>query len=409
MTAVNGGIENGHGVHLEFDGEIITPTEGRIRHLKDIPNIQTLEIPPIDYLVPGLIARNTITLWTGADGTAKTFLAQSMAIAVATGGYFLGRKCQSSEVLYLDYENPSFAIRDRLDLMTGGQALPGLHVWGTWLEQQPPQIGSELLLTIAKESRPLLFIDPFRYAHNAEENDSTEMMAVMQHLRYCATAGCGVVVLHHPAKAEGSTGRGSSCIKGAADVAFLQELSDESGLIALKCTKNRFGETHPITIKPNFDQGTFEVTDSPEFTKRTVESEKLLKIIVDEPGLSQNSIYKKAGMKKSRLVELLKVGRNSLWEEVQQGRSFAYVPIVPKTGNNAGNNGTGQWLGGCSSVPSSYKREQGTAPVRPTLIVPERLTEKPNGKALPSCPNCGSFAIYTDGSCQTCDAGGATC
>ncbi len=390
-------------VHVDFDQSIISPSPGTIRRLADIPNLQTMEIPPIDYLVPGMISRNTITLWTGADGTAKTFLAMKMAIAVATGGEFLGRRCQQAEVLYLDYENPSFAIRDRLDLMTGEIAVPNLHVWGTWLEHQPPQVGSELLLTIAKESRPLIFIDPFRYSHSAEENDSTEMMAIMQHLRYCAAAGGAVVILHHPAKTEGSTGRGSSAIKGAVDVAFLQELADpnDGGLITLKCIKNRFGETHPVTIRPNFDEGSFEVTDSPQFIRQTTEREKLLQIIKQTPGMSQNALYKQAGMKKSRLVSLLKEG-SGLWEERKDGRSILYFPIVPKTGNNAGNNGTGQGVGGCSSVPSSYKREQGTIPFRPSLVVPEQI-EKPNDKTLPCCPACGSFALYRDGSCQTCE------
>src|SRR5213593_4751464 len=158
---MRGAMSGTNGVHLEFNEQIITPVP--IRKLGDIPNIQTMEIPPIDYLVPGLISRKTITLWTGTDGTAKTYLAQKMAIAVATGGEFLGRRCQQAEVLYLDFENPSFAVRDRLDLMSGGVVIPNLHVWGTWCEQQPPQIGTELLLTIAKESQPLIVIDPFRY------------------------------------------------------------------------------------------------------------------------------------------------------------------------------------------------------------------------------------------------------
>jgi RecA-family ATPase len=182
---------NEHGQPIEFSEEA-----GKIRRLEDIPNIQTIEIPPIDYLVPGMIARNTLNLWAGADGTAKTFLAMRMALAVATGGLFLGRRCQRARVLYLDYENPSFAIRDRMDLMTGGTVAPDLHIWGTWLEQQPPQIGSELLLTIAKDSKPLIIVDPFRYAHGAEENDSTAMMGIMQCLRYCAAAGGAVIVLH---------------------------------------------------------------------------------------------------------------------------------------------------------------------------------------------------------------------
>jgi hypothetical protein len=396
--------ENIPGVALQFDASAIAP---KIRRLEDIPHLQAMEIPPIDYLVPAMIARNTITLWTGSDGTAKTFLAQRMAIAVASGGTFLGRRCQKCPVLYLDYENPAFAIKDRLDLMTGEKLIPDLHVWGTYLEQQPPQIGSELLLSIAKESKPLLFIDPFRYAHGAEENDSTEMMAIMQQLRYCAAAGSAVVILHHPSKAEGSTGRGSSCIKGAADVAFLQELSEESGLITVKCIKNRFGETHPVTIRPNFEEGTFHVTDSPEFTKRTADTDKLLQIISDEPGMTQNAIYKQSGMKKSRCIDLLKAGRESLWKEKNEGNALLYFPVVPGVREQSGNKGTSQGVLGCSSVPSLYKREQGTASSGPVQIVPEQISEKLNGKAMSSCSVCGSYAVYPekDGrvTCMTCE------
>jgi putative DNA primase/helicase len=209
------------GVRIDFD---TAPTAAiaageHIRRFDEIPDVRTMEIEPIEFLVDGMISRNTITLWTGTDGTAKTFLIQKLAIAIATGNPFLGRRCQASDVLYLDYENPSFAVRDRLDLMAGDCPTPRLKTWGTWLKNQPPQIGNELLLTIAKETRPLIIVDPFRYSHGAEENDSTEMMAVMQQLRFCAASGGAVIVVHHPAKSEGSTGRGSSAIRGAVDCA----------------------------------------------------------------------------------------------------------------------------------------------------------------------------------------------
>ncbi len=395
-----------HGVPMEFDGAPTRQIAAKIRGFDQIPDIMTMEIPPICWLVDDMIARETITLWTGTDGTAKTFLAQRMAIAVALGGEFLGRRCQRNPVLYLDYENPSFAVRERLDLMAGGP-IGGLKVWGTWNEEQPPQIGNELLLTIAKDTKPLVIVDPFRYSHGAEENDSTEMMAVMQHLRYCAAAGGAVVILHHPAKTEGSTGRGSTAIKGAVDVAYLQEMSEETGLITLACTKNRFGERHSVTIRPDYDEGTFTVTDSPQFTKRADDLETLGKIIAETLGLTQNAIYKKSGMKKSRLVALLKAGKDGLWEERQQGSSLLYFPIVPKTGNKQGTREQVKGSRGCSSVPSPYRREQGTIPVlRPEAVVPEQVPQKSNSKTLDSCPACGSFALYRNAAggttCQTC-------
>jgi len=91
------------GVHVEFDAYPTQQMADKIRGFVSIPDILTMNIPAIEWLVDGMIARKTITLWTGSDGTAKTFLAQKMAIAVASGGSFLGRRCQRSPVLYLDY------------------------------------------------------------------------------------------------------------------------------------------------------------------------------------------------------------------------------------------------------------------------------------------------------------------
>jgi hypothetical protein len=302
--------------------------------------------------------------------------------------------------------------------MTKG--LDELKIWGTWLEHQPPLIGSELLLTIAKETRPFILFDPFRYSHSAEENDSTEMMGIMQHLRYCAAAGCAVVVLHHPAKTEGSTGRGSSVIKGAADVAFLQEMADpnDGGLITLKCIKNRFGETLSITIRPKFDQGTFEVTDSPQFTKRAADTEKLLQIITETPGLTQNGVFQKSAMGRNRVIDLLKSGKGTWWEE-REGRDHGHKamryypctahPVQPQY------TGTGREGLDCTGVLLPLGGVHGTTPSRPGLVVPdhpELITEKPNGKTLPPCPACGGFALYRekDGTvtCQTC-TGVVTC
>jgi hypothetical protein len=339
-----------------------------IRRFDDIPDLMTMNVEPIEYLVDDMIARGTITLWTGTDGTAKTFLVQEMAIAVAKGSPFLGRHCQRCPVLYLDYENPSFAVKERLELMAKGP-VDGLKVWGTWVDQQPPQIGDEILLTIARETKPLIIVDPFRYAHTAEENDSTEMMAVMRHLRSYAAAGGAVVVLHHPAKAEGSTGRGSSAIRGAVDVAFQQDLSDESRQITLRCVKNRFGERMIVTIRPDFEEGTFEVTDSPEFRQRAADLDKLQKIIEEAPGQSQNAIYKASGMKKTRLIEMLKAGKDSLWDEQKDGQSFRYFPLVSRKGNNLGNKGTGQGSGGCSPVPIPLDGNRGQASLLTQQVV----------------------------------------
>ena len=373
-------------------------SESRIRSFADIPDITNLPIPQVEYLVPALgIARNTITLWTGSDGEGKTYLAQVMALAVARGDTFLGMICQQAQVLYLDLENPGYVVQDRMQSLLDDRTAPGgLRFWGTWLEidQQPPHAGSELLLTIAKETKPLVIVDPFRYFHDGEENDSTAMAGVMQYLRACAAHGCAVVILHHPAKAEGSTGRGSSAIRGACDLALLHTLDKESALITLKVDKNRFGPPRTITIRADFEEGRFDVTDAPYISRRKDELAKLEQIIQQQPGIGQNAIWKASGIQRNRLQKLLSEGCGTLWHVMPgPNRAKLYHPgkvvhVVPVPQSISG---TTVESGG--EVVRVVRRTMGGTTVSPT----------DHAKTLPSCPKCGSYALYRDGSCMSCE------
>jgi hypothetical protein len=127
-----------------------------------------------------------------------------------------------------------------------------------------------------------------------------------------------VILLHHPAKTEGSTGRGSSAIRGACDLAFLHSLDRESGLITLKVDKNRHGETRTITMRADFEAGRFDVTEAPYITRRKDELAKIERIIEGDPGITQNGIAKVSGIHRNRLPRLLEEGRGTLWHS-QQG------------------------------------------------------------------------------------------
>jgi archaellum biogenesis ATPase FlaH len=370
-------------------------TQAKIRSFADIPNVITMDLPPMEQIVPALgIARNTIVLWTGADGDGKTFLVQAMAIAVARGSEFLSMPCQKTPVLYVDLENPAYMVQSRLRPMVADEQIQDLRIWGIWCDQQPPQAGSELLLTIAKETRPLIIVDPFRYFHGAEENDSTAMSGIMQYLRACAAYGAAVILLHHPAKTEGSTGRGSSVIRGACDLAFLHSLDKESGLITLKVDKNRHGESRTIIIRADFEDGLFDVTEAPYITRRKDELAKIQEIITSQPGITQNGIAKVCGIRKGRLGKLMEEGCGTLWN-VQLGSNRSKLFYPPSGGSVAreplGTSGTTGKSGGV--VVPVVRRLIGGTTVPPT----------DPGKTLPSCKNCGSFALYRDGSCMTCE------
>ena len=99
------------GIPLPFDSELLDSSSRKIRTLDDIPDVMTLSFPRLEYFVDDLIPRGSVIVWAGIGGTAKSMPAQSLGVAVSTGGSFLGRNCQTAPCLYLDYENPGFSVR----------------------------------------------------------------------------------------------------------------------------------------------------------------------------------------------------------------------------------------------------------------------------------------------------------
>jgi hypothetical protein len=323
--------------------------------------------------------------------------------------------CQQTPVLYLDLENPAYTVQGRMQSVAGeGLTIPSLKVWGIWNEQQPPAFGDALLLTIAKDTKPVIVIDPFRYWHSAEENDSTAMSAVMQYCRALAAYGCAVILLHHPAKTEGSTGRGSSAIRGACDLALVHSLDKDSGLITLKVDKNRNGESRKITIRADFEEGRFEVADSPYLARRNDDMAQIEEIIKAQPGITQNRIVKASGLARKRVPALLDEGRGTRWHSKPGPRNAKlYYAGQDSTGSlvltGASDGDTSQ--NGTESTSSNgtgflQGNGRGLVPLvrRPIDDTSEPVPD-PDTKTLPSCPKCGSFALYRDGSCMTCEDG----
>lgn len=334
---------------IEHLGEQRTELSGKCpRRLEDIPEIQLLDIPPADYIVPALgIARNTITLWTGEDGSGKTILAQAMSAAVAQGQSFLGMRCQQCPVLYLDLENPGYVVQARIRVLLGERRVPHFRAWGTWNEIQPPQYGNPQLLSICKEKRPLVIVDPLLYFHDHNEDSSTEMAPVMKYLRAIAVCGGAVVILHHPAKSENSKGRGSSAIRAGCDLAFMHSLDKGANVITLKVDKNRHGERREFTINADFDECRFEPTQAAWLKSRNDEIAHLQELISKSPGISSNQLVLTAGGRKRRMLKLLEEGAGTCWIRERGPRnSKLFFPTE----------GSGSWFPSKEGEPGNQSR-----------------------------------------------------
>src|ERR1051326_566332 len=62
--------------------------------------------PPPLWVIEDVLERETVNLWAGAGGSAKSPAAMAAAVAAVSGEDWLGRKVSAERVLYIDEENP---------------------------------------------------------------------------------------------------------------------------------------------------------------------------------------------------------------------------------------------------------------------------------------------------------------
>jgi hypothetical protein len=97
-----------------------------------IADLLAQEMPPPRWIVPGLLPEG-VTLLAGKPKMCKTWLAQGLAIAIATGGVALGaRRVERGDVLYLALEDNKRRLHKRFKILLTDTAPGGLVAATQW-------------------------------------------------------------------------------------------------------------------------------------------------------------------------------------------------------------------------------------------------------------------------------------
>jgi hypothetical protein len=218
--------------------------------------LRAAELGSTDHLVEGLLPTRAIGLLVGDSGLGKSPLACQLAICVAAGIKFLGRKTRKGRVVIADFEN---GIGDLLELIEricrylGLTEPPGdddLLIWT--LNDCLPTYDQEnnTLLDILRDVRPTLaIIDSLAAYRPYAEDKNSEANRMLRDLRGLArVAGTATLEVHHrrkmPRKADESAGplesanlrlwlqdaRGASSLINGSDVRLGVDEPDESAV-----------------------------------------------------------------------------------------------------------------------------------------------------------------------------------
>ena len=183
-----------------------------------------LELKPPPMIVSGLVATGLNILGGNPKG-GKSFAALQLAHAVATGGYFLGNRCESGRVLYLALEDTLYRLKHRMQ----GLKLQPSPVLEFAIESRTLKTGGmEAVWAYLHRftDTKLVIIDTLARVKdavvgqgNAYESDS-QLGAALQRLAF--ESGTALLVVHHLSKIGNKdfllSLSGSAGLPGAADV-----------------------------------------------------------------------------------------------------------------------------------------------------------------------------------------------
>jgi len=202
--------------------------------LHDIANL-----PPVDWLVEGLIPDKSLAMMYGEPGCGKTFIALDMALSIAHKDMWQGQTVLGGQVIYvagegvgglkkriaawhihrgLKQEAPFIVIPTAVDLMEDSQ---DLH---------------STIQAVSDKPISLVIFDTLARSMSGDENSSQDIGKAIKSMDAIREAfDCCVMAIHHSGKDNSRGARGSSAILGAVDASMkIERVGDTVSLVVEK-------------------------------------------------------------------------------------------------------------------------------------------------------------------------------
>ncbi len=179
-----------------------------------LPDFETLteaeiENPPapLPELVEGILSISSKMIIAGPSKAGKSFLLIELAIAIAEGGLWVGRRCRQGRVLYVNLELHKDSCTRRFSAVYKALFPTGRHVsfidrWNLRGCAEPMDTLAPKLIRRAKDrGYALIIVDPIYKVLTGDENNARDMAEFMRYFdRIAYECGCAVAFCHHHSK-----------------------------------------------------------------------------------------------------------------------------------------------------------------------------------------------------------------
>jgi hypothetical protein len=212
-------------------------------------------VGPMRWIVKHAIPANCVGFFYGASGSFKSFIALDLALHVAHGLSWLGRKSRRGAVVYVAAEGGA-GLLHRIDAWHQKRALDAtlaalrVCVIPMMLDQTRDlaRLSNAIAGASASIGQPaLIVLDTLSQTMAGDENEARDMAAYLRGVgaglraRFEAT----VLPIHHTGHQAADRPRGSSAIKGNADFLFQVERIEGAMSALVTCMKQKDRDEGP--------------------------------------------------------------------------------------------------------------------------------------------------------------------
>lgn len=221
-----------------------TKQESRAIALRPAFPISTIEIPPRDWTIPGLLLRKHLSVLVAPPGSGKSLLTLQLAIAIAAGRAWGGWTIRKpAKVLVINAEDDLDEMRRRLFAAAERMGIDQSELAGRVLLADAPEsiviaradaktktvirtpLLEQLVATIEENEIGVVIVDPFAETFEGDENSNSEIKwAGILWREVARRTGSSVLLVHHTKKyASGMAGdadasRGGGALIGTARI-----------------------------------------------------------------------------------------------------------------------------------------------------------------------------------------------
>lgn len=322
----------------------------------DAEEIRDTLPPPI---VHGVLRQGSTMILAGASKARKSWLALALALAVRTGGRFVGFRCEQARVRYVDLELKRNTGASRYALARLGltdepeiQAMIDEGFFYHSLRALPAEEGTAEgfagWMKAEAQTGELWILDCLQPIMEVDQNDAVAVRGLMRCLMEAATAtGAALVIIDHYNKsgdARGMARVSGSVAKVAAVDAILTLTPDrESDTIRVDLDLREDPPCEALAVRFNSHTHGFDVLDPDEAKREAerMEREQLAEWLATGWGDGSEArtradlgavwrMVSNSGALRERVKALLAAG---MIREGKQGRSLIYEVATATSGN----------------------------------------------------------------------------